>query len=88
MWDIMGLGSWESFQGPLMRCQAQLSLSFGDIGLLSMEDCAPFVFLTNWALVVPYLCSRFHIFKKHVLEEYVSQVEGCSHLLQSCLCAT
>ncbi len=31
---------------------------------------------------------KFHIFDKPILEEYVSQVEGGSHLLQSCLCVT
>jgi hypothetical protein len=35
--------------------------------------------------VVPYLCSRFHIFDRPVLEKYVSQVKGGLHLLQSCL---
>jgi hypothetical protein len=34
-----------------------------------------------------YLCSRFRIFNIPILEEYVSQVEGGPHLLQSCLCA-
>jgi hypothetical protein len=57
----MGPRSWESFQGPLARCQVQLLISFGGIGLLSMEDCAPSVFLGNWVLVVLYLCSRFCI---------------------------
>jgi hypothetical protein len=50
-----------------------------------MEDCAPFVFLKSWVLVVPYLCFRFHIFNKHVLDKYVSQVGPCdapSHSLQ------
>jgi hypothetical protein len=37
-----------------------------------MEDCAPFIFFGSWVLVVSYLCSRFHIFDKLVLEEYVS----------------
>jgi hypothetical protein len=36
--DIIDPKSWESFQGPLMRHQVQLSTSFDDIGLLSMED--------------------------------------------------
>ncbi len=49
-----------------------------------MEDYAPFVFLRSWALVVPYLCSRFCIFDRLVLEEYNYQVEGAPHLLQSC----
>ncbi len=51
----------------------------------SMEDCAPSTFLMNWALVAPYLCSRFRSFDNLVLEEYVFQVEGGPHLLQSYL---
>jgi hypothetical protein len=69
--DIMGPRLWESFQGPLVKHQAQLSISFGGIGFFFMEDCAPFVFSGTEALVVPYLCSRFSIFDIFVLEEYV-----------------
>jgi len=36
--------------------------------------------------VASYLCSKFHIFDRPILEEYVFQVEGGPHLLQSCLC--
>jgi hypothetical protein len=46
-----------------------------------MEDCAPFVFLGIWVLVVSFLCYRFHIFIRLVLEEYVFQVKGGPHLL-------
>jgi len=46
-----------------------------------MEDCAPSIFLGNWALMVPYLCFKFHIFNRPILEEYVSQVERGPHLL-------
>jgi hypothetical protein len=46
-----------------------------------MEDCAPSVFIGNWALVASYLYSRFHIFNRPILKEYVFQVEGNSHLL-------
>ncbi len=74
--DIMGPRLWEFFQGPLARHQAQLPISFSDIGLLSMEDYAPSIFLGSWVLVVLYLCYRFHIFNIFVLEEYVFQVEG------------
>jgi hypothetical protein len=78
--NIMGPGSWESFQGPLAKCQVRLPISFGGMGLLSMEDCAPYVFLRSWVLMVPYLCSRFHIFNRPILKEYVSQVENGPHL--------
>jgi len=70
-----------------MRRHVQLSISLGGISFLFMEDCAPFAFLGSCILVVPYLCSRFHIFNILVLEKYVFQVERGSHLLQSCLCA-
>jgi len=36
-----------------------------------MEDCAPFIFLMDWAFVVPYWCFRFCIFDRLVLKEYV-----------------
>jgi hypothetical protein len=68
---IMGPGSWESFRDPSARHEVQLSICFGGICLLSMEDYAPSVFLRNWTLVVLYLCSKFHIFSKPILEEYV-----------------
>jgi len=41
-----------------------------------MEDCALFAFLKSWVLMASYLCSRFRIFDKLVLEKYISQVEG------------
>jgi len=84
--DIVGLGVWEYFLGPLVRCQAQLSISSDGISLFSMEDYAPFAFLGSWVLMALYLCSRFHIFNKPVLEEYVFKVNGGPHLFQSCLC--
>jgi hypothetical protein len=37
-----------------------------------MEDYAPSAFLGGWALVALYLCSRFRIFDRPILEEYVS----------------
>jgi hypothetical protein len=39
----------------------------------------PSTILGNYVLVAPYLCSRFHIFDRPVLEECVSQVEGGPH---------
>ncbi len=86
MWGHYGSKVMGFIQGPLVRCQVQLSISFNGICLLSMEDCAPFASLGSQDLVAPYLCSRFCIFNKPILEEFVSQVEGGPHLLQSCLC--
>ncbi len=41
-----------------------------------MKDCVSFAFLMSWALVILYLWSRFCIFNRPILEEYVSQVWG------------
>jgi hypothetical protein len=46
-----------------------------------MEDYVPFAFLGIWVLVVLFLCYRFRIFIRLVLEEYVFQVKGGPHLL-------
>ncbi len=37
-----------------------------------MKECAPFSFLRNWALVALYLCFKFCIFDRPILEKYVS----------------
>ncbi len=65
--DIMGPRSWD-IQGHVTRHQARLLISFGGIGLLSMENCAPSAIIGSQMLVVPYLCFRFRIFDKPVLE--------------------
>jgi hypothetical protein len=39
-------------------------------------------------MVALYLCFTFRIFNTLILEEYVFQVEGGPHLLQSCLHAS
>jgi hypothetical protein len=49
-----------------------------------MEDCATSIFGGNWVLVAIYLCSRFHIFNRFILKEFVSHVKRGLHLLQSC----
>ncbi len=74
--DIIGPRLWEFFQSPLVGHQAQLPIFFGGIGLFSMEDYAPSIFLGSWALVALYLCYKFHIFNIFILEEHVFQVEG------------
>ncbi len=68
---IMGI-----FSRPLTRHHAQLLISFSGIRLLFTEDCAPSTFIGNWALVAPYLCTRFIIFDRPILEDYVFQIKG------------
>jgi len=64
-----------------MRHYVQFLISFGGISFLLMEDCLPLVFLRSWVLMASYLCSKFHIFDKPILEEYAFKGEWCPHLL-------
>ncbi len=52
-----------------------------------MEDCAQSMFLGSWALVVPHLCSKFYIFDRPILEEFLT-LRGGAYLLQSHLRVT
>jgi len=69
--DIMGPGLRESFHDLLARHQTRLLISFGGKGLLFMDDYASSIFLRSWALVGSYLCFRFCIFDRPILEDYV-----------------
>jgi hypothetical protein len=75
----------EVFLGPLSKALGSNTNIFWWYKLFFIENCAPFIFLRNWVLVVPYLCFTFRIFYRPVLEKYVFQVEGGPHLFQSCL---
>ncbi len=57
--------------GVFSRPLNKASGSFEGIDLLSMEDCAQSNFLGSCVLVILYLCFRFCIFDKPILEEYV-----------------
>ncbi len=88
MWGHYGFSFVGVLSRPFNEAQTQISITFGGINFLSTEDCAPFIYLGSWALVLPYFYFRFCIFNKLVLEEYVSQVEGGPHLFLSCLHTT
>jgi hypothetical protein len=55
-----------------MKHEARLPISFGGICLIFMEDCATFAFSGSLVLLAPYLCFRFHIFDRSILEECFS----------------
>jgi hypothetical protein len=66
---------WSRIVGTFSRPFSETSSLTMDIlwwyGFFFMKECAPFIFLRSWVFVALYLCSRFHIFNKPVLEEYV-----------------
>jgi len=81
MWGHYGSRIVESFQGLLVRCQAQLSISFGGIGFLFMEDYAPSIFLGSSILATLYLCSRLSGRRAHICFNHVYVQHGMTFLL-------
>jgi hypothetical protein len=55
-----------------------------------MEDYAPSIFLVSWALVVLYLCFRFHIFNKLNLKsmsfKYILEDDSISSTFKAHIC--
>jgi hypothetical protein len=47
----------------------------------------PFVFLRSWVLVAPYLCFKFHIFDRFILEENFFRLRGATPPLIMPLCS-
>ncbi len=43
------------------------------------------IFLGSWVLVALYICSKFCIFDRPILEEYVFQVERGPYIFYFCL---
>jgi hypothetical protein len=87
MWGHYGSKIMGVFSRPFSKVlDSTINIFWWYKPFFSIKDYAPFVFMGSWVLVAPYLCFRFCIFDRPVLEEYISQVEGGPHLLQSCLC--
>jgi hypothetical protein len=76
------------FSRPINKALGSTSSFLWWYKLFIYGRLCPICFL--WELVMVILClySRFHIFNKSLLEEYVSQVEGGPHFLKSCFHAT
>jgi hypothetical protein len=71
MWGHYGFRIMGVFLGPFSEALDSTTNIFWWCKFFSMENCAPSTFLRNWALVALYLCFRFHIFDRLILEEYV-----------------
>ncbi len=72
MWGHYGSMVMEVYLGPFNEA-SNLTIDFLSwYRPFFMEDYAPFAFLRNRVLMALYLCSRFCIFDKHILKEYVS----------------
>jgi hypothetical protein len=63
---IMGV-----FSGPLNKASSSTTDILWWYMFFLYRGLCPICFLGSWVMVVPYLCSRFHIFDKPVLDKYV-----------------
>jgi len=69
------------YSRPLGKVLGLITNLLWCISFIYMEDYVPIIFLRSWVLVALYLCSKFCIFNRPVLKEYVSQVERSPYLL-------
>jgi hypothetical protein len=86
MWGHYGSKIMRVFSRPFNKVSSSTTNILWWYKLSFYGGLCPFVFIRSWALVASYLCFKFSFFDKPILEEYVSQVEGGPHLLQSSLC--
>jgi hypothetical protein len=58
---LLGLGSFDSQEGPLVHKQASLLIAFGGIDFISITTIAPMSYLKNWAFVASIIIVRFMV---------------------------
>ncbi len=56
---LLGPGSLECFEAPLVCQHVALPISNGGVVLISLKVIAPITYLRSWALVAPIICSKF-----------------------------
>ncbi len=71
MWGHYGSKTMGIFSGPLNEALGSITDICWWYRSIFYEGLCPICFSKELALVVPYLCFRFHIFNIPVLEEYV-----------------
>jgi hypothetical protein len=56
---LVGLGSLDCFEAPLVCEHVALPISSGGVTLISSKVIVPTAYLRNWALVTPIIVSKF-----------------------------
>jgi hypothetical protein len=76
---LLGLGSLECLEAPLVHQQVAFPISSGGIGLISLEVIAQTAYLKSWALVALVTISRF-LLNSHMFLLEVKGVNNSSPL--------
>jgi hypothetical protein len=71
MWGHYGSMVMEVYSRPFSGASSSIIDLLLWYRFFLMEGYAPFAFLSSWVLVVSYLCFRFCVFDRPILEEYV-----------------
>jgi hypothetical protein len=58
---LLGLGSFNSLEGPLAHKQASLPITFDGIRLILTSTIAPVAYLGSWALIDSVIAFRFMV---------------------------
>jgi hypothetical protein len=66
---LLGPRSFNSLEGPLVRKQASLPITFGGIRVISTSIIAPTTYLGSWALVTSIIVASFMVDQRPFLFE-------------------
>jgi hypothetical protein len=73
---LLGLGSFDSLEGPLVHKQVSLPITFGGIKLISTSTITPTTYLKSWALVASVITIRFMVDQCPFLLEALARVDN------------
>jgi hypothetical protein len=73
---LLGLGSFDSLEGPLAHKHASLPITFGGIRLMSTSTIAPVAYIGSWALVDLVIAFRFMVYQCPFLLEVLTRVDN------------
>ncbi len=73
---LLGPGSFNSLEGPLVCKQTSLPITFNGIGLILTSTIAPIAYLKSWALVVLVIVVRFMVDQCLFLLEALTRVDN------------
>jgi hypothetical protein len=72
----LGLGSFDNPEGPLVRRQASIPITFGGVEFLKAFNIAPIAYLGSCSLVISVIAARFMVDHRPFLLETLAQVDN------------
>jgi hypothetical protein len=77
---LLGLGSFDNPEKPLVHKQGSLPMIFGGVEFILTSTIAPTTYLGSWALVVSIIVVRFMVDHRPFLLEALAQVNSNTFL--------